>query len=123
MAGFTDAYENTVLDHIFRNQSYTPPTTVYVGYSVSTGTECTDANYVRKAITFSAASGGATSNASAVTFEAAAVGHNVVECALFTAESSGTQMTDWKALTGGTIALSAGQQYRIPAGDYDLGME
>lgn len=123
MAGFTDGYELTVLDGVFRAGYTQAPATVYVGYSVSTGTECTDANYVRKAITFSAASAGAITNSGAVTFEAAAVGHNVVECALFTAESAGTQMTDWKALTSGTVTLTAGQQFRLPAGDYDLTLD
>lgn len=123
MAGFTDAYELSVLDHIFRNQALTPPATVYVGYSKSAGVEANDANYVRQAITFAAASSGAVVTSAAVTFPAAAGAHNVVECALFTASTGGTQMTDWKALTSGTVALAIGQQFRIPAGSYTVTLD
>jgi hypothetical protein len=123
MPGFTDAYELTVLDHIFRNQSLTPPATMYVGYSKSAGTESTDANYVRQAITFAAANAGAIVSSGAVTFPAVAASDSVVENALFSAATAGTQMTDWKALTGGTISLAIGQQYRIPAGSYTVTLD
>lgn len=123
MAGFTDAYELLVLDHIFRNQALTPPANVYVAYSSAAGVECTDATYARQPITFSAASAGAITNSGAVTFPAQTAPGNVVECALLTASTAGTQMTDWKALTGGTIALAAGQQFRIPAGEYDITLD
>jgi hypothetical protein len=120
MAGFTTAYGNSVMDHIFRNQALTPPAAVYVGYSTDGAAECADANYVRKAITFGAFAGKASANTGVILFETADAGHNVHSFALFTAETSGTQMTDWKARTGGTLALEAGQQARIPVGDYDL---
>jgi len=63
-----------------------------------------------------------TQNTAAVTFPAQTAGGNVVECALFVDVSGGVQITDWKALTAGTVALSAGQQFRIPAGDYDIAL-
>lgn len=120
MAGFTTAYGNSVLDKVFRNQALTPPVAVYAGYSSAAGTESSDANYIRQAITFGAAATKAISNTGAVTFPAVAAAENCVECALFTAATAGTQMTDWKALTGGTVALVIGQQARIPVGDYDV---
>jgi hypothetical protein len=120
MAGFTTAYGNSVMDHVFRNQALTPPTTVYAGYSTDGTNECADANYARQAITLSAFAAKASANTGALTFPAANAGHNVHSLALFTLESGGTQMTDWKALTGGTQALTAGQQFRVPIGDYDL---
>lgn len=123
MAGVTDAYELMVLDGVFRGGYTEAPDTVYVGYSKSTGVEADDANYVRQAITFSAATAGAITNSAAVTFPAVAGAHSVVECALFTAATSGTQITDWKALTGGTVSLAIGQQFRIPAGDYDVTLD
>lgn len=123
MAGFTDAYELTVLDHIFRNQALTPAATVYVMYSKSAGTEADDAGYARQPITFSAASSGSITNSAAVTFPAAVGAHNVVECALVSASTGGTQLTDWKALTGGTVALSIGQQFRIPASSYTVTLD
>ena len=123
MAGLTDAMELNVLETVFRNGAYDYPTTVYMAYSKSTGVEADDANYIRQAITFSAASAGAVTNSGAVTFPAVAGAHNAVEGALFTAESAGTQITDWKALTGGTVALAIGQQLRVPAGDYDITLD
>jgi len=118
MAGFTDAQELVVLDYFFHDAA-----TLYVGYSASAGTECADATYARQTIAFDAASSGATTNTAAVTFPAQTAGGNVVECALFEDLSGGAQITDWKALTAGTVALSAGQQFRIPAGDYDLTLD
>ena len=40
MPGFTDSYENTLLNHVFRNGAYTPPTTVYIGVFTATPTDC-----------------------------------------------------------------------------------
>ena len=126
MAGFTTAYQAQVGNKIFRNVPLTASSaTKYVGYSMSAGTENTDGNYVRQVITFGAfvATTGISTNSSAVTFPAAAAGHNVVECCLFTATTGGTQISDWKALTGGTVALTTGQQFRIPAASYQLTVE
>lgn len=120
MAGFTDAYASTLCDHIFRNQAYTPPSTVYIGLSTNGTDECTDANYARQAVTLSAASAGATSNTGALTYPAAAAQYNVHSAAAFTALSGGTRMTDYKALTGGTQTIAIGQQFRFPVGDVDL---
>lgn len=120
MPGLHADIADTIGDHVFRNQSYTPPTTVYAGYSASTGTESTDANYARQAITLSAFSSGASANSAIVEFPAVAASDSVVEGALFDAASGGNQMTPWKAVTGGTKSVSAGEQPRIPIGDYDV---
>ena len=122
MAGFTDTYVDTVGDGVFRSGYTEAPAAVYLAYSSSASTECTDTGYVRKAVTLSAFSSGITANTAAVTFDAQDSSGDVVECALFDAESAGNQMTDWKALTGGTENLTAGQQFRVPIGDYDLDM-
>jgi hypothetical protein len=78
MAGFSNYLENIILDHIFRNQSYTPPTTIYVALctadpgEAATGASMNEVSnsgsYARVAVTFGAASGGQISNSSAVTF-------------------------------------------------------
>lgn len=39
MAGFTDYLEQKLLDHIFTDPTYTPPTTLYVSLSSTTPTE------------------------------------------------------------------------------------
>lgn len=127
MAGFTDGTELLVLANIFRGGDALPITSsaIFCAYSATTGTECADATYVRQRIYFTNPAAGAMTSSGAVTFPAQTAGGNVVECSLWTASGtgSGTQLTDWKALTGGTVALSAGQQFRIPAGDYDLTLD
>lgn len=78
MAGsFTDFLEDELLDHAFRNTSYTPAATVYVGlFTTATGdagggTEVSGGSYARTAITFAAASSGSITNSGAVTFPTA----------------------------------------------------
>lgn len=39
MAGLTDIFEQKVLDHIFTDPTWTPPTTLYLGLSSTTPTE------------------------------------------------------------------------------------
>ena len=64
--------ENEILDHVLRNSSYTPPSTVYAALFTSnpdedgSGTEVTGGSYARQAVTFGAASGGSVTNSSAV---------------------------------------------------------
>ena len=75
MAGNLSNYlENKVLDHILGTTTYTKPSTVYVAlYTVTPsdtggGTEVTGGSYARQVATFTAASGGATSNVSNIDF-------------------------------------------------------
>ena len=57
MAEFTDFLENKIIDHMLRNQAYTPPTTVYVAlFTTATtdaggGTEVSGGAYARQAVT------------------------------------------------------------------------
>lgn len=57
MAGMTNAFENTLLNHMFGQETYTNPATWYVVLFTATpgeaggGTECSGGAYVRKAIT------------------------------------------------------------------------
>lgn len=39
MAGLTDTFEQKVLDHVFTDPTWTPPTTLYLGLSSTTPTE------------------------------------------------------------------------------------
>lgn len=88
MGAFSNYLENIVLDHIFRNQAYTPPTTVYVALctadpgEAATGASMNEVSnsggYQRVAVTFGAASGGQISNSSAVTFPQASASWGTV---------------------------------------------
>lgn len=74
MAEMSNFLENALINGTLRATSYTAPTTTYLALytndptDADTGTEITGGSYVRQAITFSAPSGGATSNSSAIEF-------------------------------------------------------
>lgn len=77
MAGsLSDYAENKLLDHVLGTTAYTKPTTYVALYTVapsdsSAGTEVSNAggsSYARQAASFSAASGGTTSNSSNIDF-------------------------------------------------------
>ena len=54
MAEFSNFMENKIIDHMLRNQAYTPPATVYVALYTSdptdadTGTEVSGGSYARQ---------------------------------------------------------------------------
>ena len=74
MAEISNYLENALINGTLRATSYTAPTTTFLALytndptDADTGTEVTGGSYVRQSITFSAPSGGATSNSSAIEF-------------------------------------------------------
>ena len=125
MSALSDYLEDELLDHILSVGSYTMPSNVYVGLSTgsfaddNSGTELNGSNYARVAATFSAASGGATSNSSAIEF-AAATGSwgSVSHFGIFDAASSGNLLIHGAFTTAKTIA--SGDILKIPTGDLDI---
>ena len=88
--------ETAIVNAVLRNTTYTSPATVYVALfttdptDANTGTECTGASYVRKAMTFSAPSNGVTSNSSAVEFDQATTSWGTItHMGLYDASTSG----------------------------------
>jgi hypothetical protein len=125
MSALSDYLEDELLDHILSVGSYTMPSNVYVGLSTgsfaddNSGTELSGSNYARVAATFSAASGGTTSNSSAIEF-AAATGSwgSVSHFGIFDAASSGNLLIHGAFTTAKTIA--SGDILKIPTGDLDI---
>jgi len=122
MAEFTDFMEDKIIDHMLRNQSYTPPTTVYVGLFTSApsdaggGTEVSGGAYARQAVTLSAASGGASSNSAEITFpQATADWGTVTHLALFDALSGGNMLM-WTPLDA-SKEINNGDTFVIEVGD------
>ena len=125
MAEFSDYMENKIIDHMLRNQAYTPPATVYVALYTSdptdadTGTEVSGGSYARQSFTLTAASGGASSNSADITFPQATADWGTI-----------THVGIRDALTGGNLlmhsALDAsktvnnGDTFKINAGDLDV---
>lgn len=95
---------NIAFDKLFRNQVYTPPTTLYLALftvapndaytsGVPTGTEVTGGGYARTAIALDAAASRATQNTALESFTAAGAAYGtVVAIGLFDASTAGNLM-------------------------------
>lgn len=123
MAGSLSNYaENKVLDHILGTTSYTMPTAYLALYTVAptdstSGTEVTGGSYVRKAVAFSAASSGATSNSGNIDFTGMPA-CTVVAVAVCDALSSGNIIV-YGTLNANKV-VAAGDTLRIATGDLDI---
>jgi len=125
MAEFTDYLENKIIDHMLRNQAYTPPSTVYVALFTSAtddtggGTEVSGGSYARQAVTLSAASGGASSNTADITFpQATAAWGTITHVALMDAETGGNMLMHSPLDASKTI--NNGDTFKINAGNLDV---
>jgi len=127
MAGNLSNYlENKILDHFLGTTTYTKPTTVYVALYTAApsdaggGTEATGGSYARQVATFSAASSGATSNATNVDF-ASMPAATIVAIGVHDAITSGNLLV-WGTLSSNK-ALDAGDTLRIATGDLDISID
>jgi len=115
MADFSNYLENKLLDHVLRNVSYTPATTVYVGLYTSnpdegnTGTEVSGGSYARQIISVTTATDGVVTSSADITFpQATASWGTISHIGLLDALTSGnllmyTQLTTSKAIDEGDI--------------------
>lgn len=116
----TTYLNNKLLDHAFRNTTYTPPTTVYVGlYTVAPtqaggGTEVSGGAYARQAATFTAASNGQIKNSTDITFPIATANWgDIVAVGVFDAATGGnllaytTPAVTKKVLSGDQFIIRA----------------
>jgi hypothetical protein len=125
MSALSDYAENKLLDHVLGTTSFTAPSAVYVGLSTgsfgddNSGTELTGNNYSRVAVTFDAASSGATDNAGAIEF-AAATGNwgSVGFYGIFDQSSAGNLLIHGALSSAKTI--QSGDILKINAGDLDI---
>ena len=136
MAGsFSDFLELEVLDHVFGAAAYTAPVTIYVGLwtsaltDASTGAtagEVSGGSYARVAVTnnatnFPAASAGAKSNGTAVTFPTATASWGTVTyVGLLDSVTLGAgNLLAWADLTT-SKTISSGDTASFAAGDIDF---
>lgn len=127
MSSFTDFLVDEVLDHVFRNSAYTPPSTVYLALFTTAptdaggGTEASGASYARQEATFGAASGGAITNTSEVVFTASGGTWDGVEAVgVFDASTSGNMLA-WDDIT--STDVGDGDAIRFPAGELDITLD
>ena len=127
MAAISDYLENALINEVLRNVGYTPSATVYLAlFTTATtdaggGTEVTGGSgpYARQAITFSAASGGATSNSGAVSF-AGMPAATVTHAAIMDASTAGNMLFHG-ALSAPKI-VGAGDTLTFAIGDIDVSL-
>ena len=128
MGSFSDYMENKVIDHMLRNQSFTPPSTLYVAlYTVSPsdsggGTEVSGGSYARQTVTLSAASGGSTSNSADVTFPTATADWGTIVAVGILDNSSGGNLLAWGGLST-SKTVNNGDQFKIPAGNLTISVD
>lgn len=127
MAGNLSNYlENKLIDHFLGTATYTKPSAVYVGlFTVSPGeagggTEVTGGSYARQAATFTAASGGATSNNSNLDFTGMPAA-TTVAIGIFDNLTSGNMLLYGSLTTNKTT--DAGDTLRIATGDLDISID
>jgi hypothetical protein len=127
MAGnLTNYLEDKLIDHFLGTTTYTKPSAVYVGlFTVSPGeagggTEVTGGSYGRQAATFTASSGGATSNDTNIDFTGMPAA-TTVAIGIFDDIASGNM------LLYGTLTVNkttdAGDTLRIATGDLDISID
>ena len=121
MSAMSDYLENKLIDHIFRNRSYTVPTTVYVGLLTAApsdsggGTEVSGGSYARVQVgpsdsawqstqgtttaVASSGTGGQTANGSAIAFATPTANWGTItHFGIYDASTSGNLLF-WGALT------------------------
>jgi len=125
MGSFSDYMENQIINHMLRNQAYTPPSTLYVAlYTVTPsdaggGTEVSGGSYARQTVTFSVASSGSTSNSADITYPQATADWGTIVAIGVLDNSTGGNLIAWGALTANKT-VNNGDQFKIPAGNLTL---
>lgn len=130
MTALSNYAENKVLDHLFKNTSYTSPS-AYIGYFTDTITdasvpsEVSGNGYARVQIDnkMGSAASGSISNTSAITFPAASGGDHgtVVAIAIFDASSAGNMLA-YGSLTA-SKTISDGDQLNIAIGNLTISID
>jgi hypothetical protein len=131
MGGFSDYWENKILDHIFGKGSYTPPT-IYVGLSTAdptdSGTGSTEPSgngYARvqtSASDWNAAANGSLNNAGNITFaQASGNWGTITHFALFDAATAGNMLAHGALSQSKSIGES--DTARFEAGDLQISLD
>lgn len=125
MAALSDHAENLLLDWAMTGGAATRPTAWYLALYTAApsdaggGTEVSTGGYTRQAITFSAASGGATSNTADVSFTAAGADYGTVtHVGVFDASTAGNLL--WHGAMTASKTVQDGDTITFATGNIDL---
>jgi hypothetical protein len=128
MASISDYYENKIIDHMLRGQSFTPPSTIYLALYTEPpsdsggGTEVSGGGYQRQPISLAPASNGATYNVEDIVFPTATSDWGtIVAVGIFDAQTGGNLLM-WAMLTT-PKTVNAGDTFIIKAGDLDISFD
>jgi hypothetical protein len=127
MSSFSDYTENKVVDHVLGTTTFTKPTAVYVALFTAAptdaggGTEVSGGSYARVAATFSAASGGATSNSATIDFgTATGAWGTITHIGIFDAATVGNMLA-WAPLAS-SKTVASGDGFQIAAGSLTVSL-
>lgn len=127
MSALSDYAENALLDWINNVGTPARPAALYIALYTAApsdaggGTEVSGGSYARTAVTFAAASGGATSNTGAVVFPTATAAWGTVGyIGIFDAATAGNLL--WHGAATATKTVATGDIYRIAAGALTLSL-
>jgi hypothetical protein len=127
----SDFLENKILDHVLTATSYSAPATRYLAlFTADTGLETNSPSaevstsstaYVRKAVTFAAASGGSSATNATVTFDAATGNWGTItHVAVMDASSSGNVLFYGAVTTSKTI--ETGDTFQVTSGNLTISL-
>lgn len=120
--GLASGVANSILDALCRSVAWSEPATFNVKLHLadpgSAGTTSPAANTTRQAVTFSAASGGAITNSSAVTWLSVSNTETYSHVSFWSDIAAGTFLGS-DALNA-SVAVTAGDDFTIAIGDLDL---
>lgn len=131
MAGKSDFLEDEILDHILGNAAYSPPATVHIALFTAApsdsggGTEVSGGAYARAAVTnnatnWPAASGGAKSNGTAITFPTPTANWGTIVAFAIMTASTGGNILYWGLITPNKTVNNGDPAPSFPAGDLDV---
>jgi hypothetical protein len=126
---FSNYLETELLDHVFANNAYTSPTTVYVSLHTAnpdedaSGAEVSTSGtaYARQSGSFTVSGNTATTSAAIEYPTATASYGTVTHVGIWDASSAGNMLA-YAALTA-SKTISSGDVFRIPAGDLDITLD
>jgi hypothetical protein len=123
MSAASNYLETAIFNHVFRNTSYTPAATLYLGLFTSTATaadleagtltnEVSGGSYARQTVTFGAPSNGVGSNSGTVTFPTATAGWGTIRyVAVMDASTSGNVL--WYAQLSSDVTINSGNTFQF----------
>jgi len=124
----TTYWANQVIDHMLRNQAYTPPTNLYlmlvttaVPNAAGAGTEVAGGSYTRQVITISAASAGTTATTAQVVFTLPAC--TVTGAYVCDASASGTGNKLLFSIFATPKTFAAGETLTVTVGAFTLAVQ